>query len=87
MATYMDAVEGKHTSQPNYDTRHGGPYDRGSADSHYNRRFDPHYYVGDTYSTPRIGLANMTAQEITAYTAGFNDNESFGEKKDWGSDK
>jgi hypothetical protein len=26
----------------------------------------------------------MTAAEITAYTAGFNDNESFGDKKDWG---
>ena len=70
-----------------YDQRHGGPWDRGSADSHYNRRFDPHYYVGDTYSTPRIGLANMTAQEITAYTAGYEYNEEFGEKKDWGGDE
>ena len=70
-----------------YDQRHGGPWDRGSADSHYNRRYDPHYYVGDTYSTPRIGLANMTAQEITAYTAGYEYNEEFGEKKDWGIDE
>jgi hypothetical protein len=31
-----------------------------------------------------VDLENMTAAEITAYTAGFNDNESFGEKKDWG---
>jgi hypothetical protein len=29
-------------------------------------------------------MAQMTAAEITAYTAGFNDNESFGDKKDWG---
>jgi hypothetical protein len=29
-------------------------------------------------------MAEMTAEEITAYTAGFNDNESFGDKKDWG---
>ena len=80
-------MQAEATRSAYYDQRHGGPWDRGSADSHYNRRYDPHYYVGDTYSTPRIGLANMTAQEITAYTAGFNDNQSFGEKKDWGSDK
>ena len=66
-----------------YDDRHGGPYDRGAADSWYQRGFDPHYYVGDTYSTPRIGLANMTAQEITAYTAGYNYNEEMGDKKEW----
>jgi hypothetical protein len=29
-------------------------------------------------------MENMTAAEITAYTAGFNDNETFGDKKDWG---
>ena len=52
----MDAVEGKHTSQPNYDTRHGSPYDRGSADAWYRRPFNPHYFVGDSYSTPRIWL-------------------------------
>jgi hypothetical protein len=40
--------------------------------------------VGDTYSTPRIGLKDMTAAEITAYTAGYEYNEEFGEKKNWG---
>ena len=25
------------------DKRHGGPYDRGSADSYYQRGEDPHY--------------------------------------------
>ena len=30
------------------DRRHGGPYDRGSADSYYNRPRRPHYYKGDT---------------------------------------
>jgi hypothetical protein len=84
MATYMDAVEGNHTSQPNYDTRHGGPYDRGSADSYYGREFNPHYYVGATRSSARVEMKNMTAAEITAYTAGFRDNEQFGDKKDWG---
>ena len=84
MATYMDAVEGNHTSQPNYDTRHGGPYDRGSADSYYGRDFNPHYYVGATRTSARVEMKHMTAVEITAYTAGFRDNEQRGDKKDWG---
>ena len=28
--------------------RHGGPYDRGSADSYYGRVFDPHNFVGES---------------------------------------
>lgn len=66
-----------------YDQRHGGPYDRGSADSYYNRPFNPHFYVGATMQSPRIELACMTAEEITAYTAGYRDNEQFGDKKQW----
>jgi hypothetical protein len=30
-----------------------------------------------------VGLAEMTAEEIVAYTAGYNWNEKFGGKKDW----
>jgi len=66
-----------------YDQRHGGPFDRGSADSWYNRSFDPHYYKGDTHSSTRVGLAEMTAEEIVAYTAGYHWNEKFGGKKDY----
>jgi hypothetical protein len=66
-----------------YDQRHGGPYDRGSADSYYGRLFDPHYYVEGTGTSPRVELAGMTAEEITAYTAGYRDNEQFGNKKNW----
>jgi hypothetical protein len=80
----MDAVDGKHTNSANYDKRHGGAWDRGSADSYYNRGYDPHLYPNGTYNEPRIGLKDMTAEEITAYTAGFDDNEQFGDKKDWG---
>ena len=67
-----------------YDERHGGPYDRGSADSYYGRPFNPHYFVGGTYNSPKVGLADMTPAEITAYTAGYRDNEQDGNKKDWG---
>lgn len=63
-----------------YDQRHGGPYDRGSADAYYHRAYEPHYYRGATYSSELVPLANMTAEEITAYTAGYNNTH---ERKDW----
>jgi hypothetical protein len=67
-----------------YDKRHGGPWDRGVCDSYYHRGYTPHYYTGDTSISPRVELAEMTAAEITAYSAGYAWNESFGDKKDWG---
>lgn len=67
-----------------YDERHGGPYDRGSADSYYGRGMNPHYYVGDTYNSRRIELNEMTKEEIEAYRKGYEDNEDSGEFKDWG---
>ena len=79
-----------YTNQPQefegqlYDQRHGGPFDRGAADSYYNRGYHPHYFKGDTYSSEMVVLAEMTAEEITAYTAGFRYNEESGNFKDWG---
>lgn len=67
-----------------YDTRHGGPFDRGSADSYYHRGRNPHYFRGDTYNSEKVEMENMTAEEIEAYHAGYDDNEEFGDKKDWG---
>jgi hypothetical protein len=66
-----------------YDQRHGGPYDRGAADSYYGREYWPHYFVGGTHNSPRIDMEQMTPAEITAYTAGYRDNEQFGSKKGW----
>ena len=66
-----------------YDKRHGGPYDRGSADSYYYRSFNPHYFVSDTHASDKIDLKDMTAEEITAYSAGYKWNEDFGSKKEW----
>ena len=66
-----------------YDQRHGGPFDRGSADSYYGRPYSPHYYQGATYSTVRVELSDMTAEEIVAYTAGYTENEQLGDKKQW----
>lgn len=69
-----------------YDTRHGGAYDRGSADSYYSRTFDPHYYEADTGNSDRVAMKDMTAEQITAYTKGFNNNEAEGNFKEWGND-
>lgn len=66
-----------------FDARHGGAFDRGSADNHYNRPRDPHYYVGSTYSTDLVGQESMTKEEVQAYDAGYDYNEQFGDKKNW----
>lgn len=66
-----------------YSKRHGGPYDRGSADSYYRRNFEPHYFLGATYSTPKVTEDRMTEEEIEAYTAGYQDNQDSGDFKDW----
>lgn len=66
-----------------YNRRHGGPFDRGSADSYYGRKAEPHYYVADTYSSEKIEKENMTDEELTAYYAGRRYNEQNGDFKDW----
>jgi hypothetical protein len=66
-----------------YDERHGGPYDRGSADSYYRRGFNPHYFVGATYSSEKVEREQMTPEEIEAYSAGYEYNEELGNFKDW----
>ena len=67
-----------------YNDRHGGPFDRGSADSYYGRGIDIHYYVGATAQSERIDGKDMTPEQITEYMAGYEYNEKFGDKKDWG---
>ena len=66
-----------------YDQTHGSPFDRGAVDSYYDRPYDPHWYPEGTYQGPRRGIEVMTADEITAYTAGYEYNEQFGDKKQW----
>jgi len=70
-------------AEKEYDQRHGGPFDRGAADSYYCRTFEPHFYRGATSQSERILMTDMTAEEIAAYTAGYNHNEKFGDKKNW----
>jgi len=66
---------------------HGSPYDRGSADSYYQRGRRPHYYGGKQGGPyggeTKFVEADMTAQEIQEYNQGFNDNEDDGNWKSW----
>lgn len=66
-----------------YDSRHGGAFDRGSADSYYGRPRRPHYFEGDTYKSVEIMLKD-TDPKYWDYLAGYEYNEQFGDKKDWG---
>jgi hypothetical protein len=67
-----------------FDTRHGGPFDRGSADSYYGRPRDPHYFKGGTHNSEKVTLEQMSFAEILAYNTGYDYNEQYGDKKDWG---
>jgi hypothetical protein len=64
--------------------RHGGPFDRGSADSYYRRQRRPHYFQGGTHRSPEILEQDMSAQEIEEYNAGYDWNESQQNFKDYG---
>jgi hypothetical protein len=65
-----------------YDARHGGPFDRGSADSYYGRERSPHYFEGATYSSVKIVPQDIQV-EFWQYLAGYEYNERFGDKKVW----
>lgn len=65
-----------------YDKEHGSFFDRGSADSYYHRGRDPHRGGVGGMSGPRIPAT--TVEEIEAYHAGYDFNEEYGDKKDWG---
>ena len=61
--------------------RHGGLFDRGSADSYYGRGRDPHYGGVGGDSGPRVDVQDK--ESVAEYLAGYEDNERFGDKKDW----
>jgi hypothetical protein len=70
-------------SEIKYDQRNGGPFDRGGADSWYDRGRRPHYFKGQSYASEEVPESQMTPEEIEAYLAGYDDNEASGGKKDW----
>lgn len=66
-----------------YSMKHGGPYDRGSADAYYRRPFDPHYWTNGTGGGERIKIEKGTP-EYEAYDAGYTSQYNSGDFKDWG---
>ena len=63
-----------------YDTSHGSPFDRGSADSYYGRSVDPHYYIGGSVTGLKM---SCDEEQKDAYLAGYAWQEMSGEKKEW----
>ena len=66
-----------------YDNRHGGPFDRGAADSYYRRGITPHLFTGSTYISPLIDEDGMTNEQLDAYHAGYRYNQQQGDFKEW----
>lgn len=63
------------------DKRHGGPYDRGTADYYYWRPFRPHYFLDGSYTSPEV--TELTDDEVLDYTRGWNAAKELGDRKDW----
>ena len=66
-----------------YNRRHGGPFDRGTADSYYGRPSNPHYFTGATYDSVMLEEVDMSEKEIADYLAGYAYNEYHGNKKEY----
>jgi hypothetical protein len=77
-------LNGQDVFGPASDHRHGGPWDRGAADSYYQRKFRPHYFEGATYSSKEISADQMTERQIDEYRKAYRLNEEVGSFKDWG---
>lgn len=65
-------------------TYHGGPFDRGGADSYYRRPPNPHKWPDGTMHGKMVTEEYLTDEERKAYWAGYNENEAAGDFKDWG---
>ena len=61
---------------------HGSPFDRGAADSYYRRPRKPH--KGGVGGSSGERVEELSLCEIWQYNAGYDYNEHFGDKKDWG---
>jgi hypothetical protein len=65
----------------NVDKSHGSPWDRGSADSYYQRPRDPHYYPQGTYNGEPV--TDLTPEQVKEYLDGYAWNNKYGDKKNW----
>lgn len=62
------------------DKTHGSPYDRGSADAYYMRRFDPHWWPEGTNHGKRVEREYMTEEQLNEYRDGYCEQT---EQKEW----
>ena len=84
MPTNIERLFGITEAMTAASSRHGGAYDRGSADCYYGRPSKPHYIIfGDAHKTLRIEKYAMSCSEIEAYNKGYEDQEKSGDKKEW----
>lgn len=65
------------TTQSKSKERHGGPSDRGAADAYYGRPLEPHYFISDTYSSPKVTEADMTPEELQQYKLAYETQTDF----------
>ena len=77
----IDTVQTVEFQGITYNASHGSPFDRGSADSYYGRSRIPHYGGVGGDSGPRVEVTD--AKSVAEYMAGYDENEQFGDKKDW----
>ncbi len=61
---------------------HGSLYDRGQADSYYRRAALAHFGGVGGDSGPRVEVEDFAS--VAEYMAGYEWNERYGDKKDWG---
>jgi hypothetical protein len=53
------------------------------ADSYYGRPRNPHSFMGSSYMTPEV-IPEKGSAQYKAYMAGYDYNEEYGDRKDWG---
>ena len=82
--SYPKEVMDQMIEKEQYDQRHGSAYDRGGADAYYGRRFNPHYFKGDSYASDLVNLYDPNDELYKAYAAGYQDTVDAGDFKDWG---
>lgn len=82
--TIDKAYEEHQAKYAKYDRTHAGPFDCGGSDSYYYRPQKPHYYTnGSKAKGVRVEECDMTAEQIEAYYAGYEENEIMCHHKDW----
>jgi len=80
---FQDCSDTTTVNGKEYDSTHGSPFDRGMADSYYHRPRSPHYRKRTKLDAYILDYRDMTEEQIAAYNAGYDYNETEGSKKQW----